>query len=103
MKSKSDSPFQPGVLTVSLPRATAPERLDELAATLHQSLMADGIGRFLWHQQKRRYDELVFHIIGDRAAFHVRAELDRLGYDRLALVVSDFSVQPIFEPATPTN
>ncbi len=94
MKTKPQYPSQPGVLTVSLPKATAPDILDELTATLHDSLLAEGVGRFLWHQSARRYVEMVFHILGERATWIVRSELDRLGYDRTAFIVTDFSVQP---------
>lgn len=94
MAKNPSYPFQPGVLTVSLHKPNDAERLDELSAALHRELISDGVGRFLWQQSARKYDELVFHILGERAVWVVRAELDRLGYDRQALVVTDFTIQP---------
>lgn len=104
MKTKPQYPSQPGVLTVSLPKTTASDILDELTAILHGALIAEGVGRFLWHQSARRHVELVFHILGERAMWIIRSELDRLGYDRTAFIVTDFSVQPIeISPSTLTS
>lgn len=103
MNSIPDCEPKTGVLTVTFLRPVEEDRLDELAATLHQALLTEGVGRFLWHQQGRQHNELVFHIFGERAPWIARAELDRLGYDRRAFVVTDFSVQPVYETSTVTR
>ena len=76
-------------LTVVLPGFITNDRRDEMADVLDNTLRTEGVGRFAWSQQGRRQEELVFHTFDQRATFLVRAELNRLGYDRRALIITD--------------
>lgn len=83
--------FKAGTLTVALPREISSDRLDEITRLLDKALTSEGVGRFAWHQQGKHHQEMVFHVFGQRATLMVRAELDRLGYDRRVLIVTDYA------------